>query len=315
MNGLIYSTMQAVLVMIGLIGICLWLKHKGIIAEQHRPLFGKLVTDFALPAMIFYTLAAQTPSIEILVAVLVMMAAVICHLGLAYLIGRFFHLKRPQMGAFMLVAAFGSSATLGYALITQIFSGNAGAVSDAVMISELGVGVPLFLIGVMIAMYFGGSEEGSAWSSLRSYLLSPIFIAVIAGCVASYFLAGVKNPVWDGILSILHMVSLSLVVFVALGIALMLKWIPLKKIAVLASVTVVLTLILQPLIALYISGFLNLSIVDTDILVLETAMPSGMIAAVLSDRYGCDGELASVLVIATYIFSIFTLPFIMMFSP
>jgi len=315
MNGIIFSTIQAVLVMIGLIVVCLWLKHKGIITEQHRPLFGRLVTDFALPAMIFSTLVFQTPRMDILIAVLVMVAAVMCHLGLAYLIGRFLHLKRPQMAVFMIVAAFGSSSTLGYALITQIFSDNAGAVSDAVMISELGVGVPFCLIGVMIAMYFGGNKAGSAWSNFRSYLVSPIFIAVISGCVASFFLAGVKNPVWDGILSILHIISLSLVIFVALGIALMLKWIPLKKIAVLASATIVLTLILQPLIALYISGFCNLSVIDTDILVLETAMPSGMLAAVLADRYGCDGELASFLVIVTYVFCIFTLPFIMFFAP
>jgi predicted permease len=37
-------------------------------------------------------------------------------------------------------------------------------------------------------------------------------------------------------------------------------------------------------------------------------MPSGAIAAVVAGRYGCDGALASALVIATYLVSLVTIP-------
>jgi predicted permease len=43
-------------------------------------------------------------------------------------------------------------------------------------------------------------------------------------------------------------------------------------------------------------------------------MPSGTVAAVLADRYGCDGTIASALVIATCLLSIVTIPIIMLFS-
>jgi predicted permease len=39
-------------------------------------------------------------------------------------------------------------------------------------------------------------------------------------------------------------------------------------------------------------------------------MPSGAIAAVVAGRYGCDGALASALVIATYIVSLATIPIV-----
>jgi predicted permease len=301
--------------MVGLIAICLLLKRKGIITEQHRPLFGRLVTDFALPALIFSTLAAREPRMEILLAVLVMTLAVLCHLGLSYGIGKILRLGQRQLGAFMLVAAFGSSATLGYALATQIFSRHSGAVTDAVMISELGVGVPLFFVGVLVAMHFGNTGDGSVLSSIRSYLASPIFISLVAGCIASFLFAGMKNPAWHAALSLFSLIAASLAVFVSLGIALMLRWIPLRTIGLLAVITVVLTLILQPLVALFFSDLIHLPATETDILLLETAMPSGMIAAVLSDRYGCDGELASVLVIVTYLFAIVTLPLMMLLAP
>jgi predicted permease len=64
-----------------------------------------------------------------------------------------------------------------------------------------------------------------------------------------------------------------------------------------------------------LSNLIHLPSIEIDILILETAMPSGMVAAVLCDRYGCDGELASVLVIATYLFSLVTIPFIMLLAP
>jgi len=309
------STLQAVSVMFGLIVICLLLRWKGIITAQHRQLFGRLVTEFTLPALIFTTLAVQEPEIGILIAVLVMTAAVICHIILAYGIGRLLRLGRPQLGAFMLVAAFGSSATLGYTLITQIFPEHSTAVTDAIMISELGVGIPLFFFGILIAMHFGGSEGGSLLANCRSYVTSPIFIALVAGCAASVLTAGMKTPAWDTIMAIFTIISLSLTVFVSFGIALMLRWIPLKTVGLLAVLTVFLTLVLQPLIALYLSDLVHLPPLDTDILLLETAMPSGMIAAVLSDRYGCDGELASVLVLVTYIVAVVTLPLVMLLAP
>lgn len=315
MPGIAVSTVQAVFVMVGLIGVGLILKRGNIIGDQHRPLFGRLVTDFALPAMIFTGLAARAPRMEILLAVIVMVLAILCHLALSWAIGKFLHLGRRQMGAFMLVAAFGSSATLGYAMVTQIFPGNASAVTDAIMISELGVGIPLFFIGVMVAMYYGGKEGVSPRSSIRSYLVSPIFIALVAGILASFIMSPIQDPAWDIILSVLDIIALSLPVFVTLGIALMLRWIPLKTVGVLALATIILTLVLQPLVALFLSDLVRVNPIETDILVLETAMPSGMVAAVLSDRYGCDGELASVLVIATYLFSLVTMPLIMLLVP
>jgi len=68
---------------------------------------------------------------------------------------------------------------------------------------------------------------------------------------------------------------------------------------------------MQPLIAFFLSQTINLSPVDTEILLLETIVSSGTVAAVLTDRYGCDGSLASNLVIATYFFSIITIPVVL----
>ena len=44
-------------------------------------------------------------------------------------------------------------------------------------------------------------------------------------------------------------------------------------------------------------------------------MPPGMVAAILSDRYGCDGEFVSLLVIGTYLVGPVTLLLAMLIAP
>jgi len=44
------------------------LRKKSIITEEQRPIFGRLVTDFALPALIFPGLAKQSFEMDELAA-------------------------------------------------------------------------------------------------------------------------------------------------------------------------------------------------------------------------------------------------------
>jgi predicted permease len=89
---------------------------------------------------------------------LIMFVAEISSLALAWVLGRSMKLSGPQQGAFMLVSGFGSSSLLGYALISQVFPENVQALTEAVVVSEIGVGPALFTIGTMLAMYYGGQK-------------------------------------------------------------------------------------------------------------------------------------------------------------
>jgi len=54
------SLLQSLAIIVGLILISLLLRKKSIISEEERPVFGRLVTDFALSAPIFSGLARQS---------------------------------------------------------------------------------------------------------------------------------------------------------------------------------------------------------------------------------------------------------------
>ncbi|HII05800.1 MAG TPA: hypothetical protein HA349_00350 [Methanotrichaceae archaeon] len=315
----IYSSLlQSLAIIVGLILVSLLLRKKSIISEEQRPVFGRLVTDFALPALIFSGLARQSFETEELVAVGIMATALLICMFLGWIGGKALGLKAGQLGAFILVAAFGSSSTLGYALIGQAFPNDPATLAEAVVISELGVGILIFTVGVAVAIFFGQGAGGSLTSGLRTFLKSPIFISLILGLAFSFLKLSPTNPVFktalDLLFRMLDVIGGSLVIFVALAIALMLKPIPLKKLSHLIIVVALIKLLAKPLIAFAMAETETLPMTVTEILLIEAAMPSGTVAAVLADRYGCDGSIASALVIATYGLSLVTIPLIMLLT-
>jgi predicted permease len=310
----IYSSLlQSFAVIVGLILVCLLLRRRSVISDDQKTLFGRLVTDFALPALIFTGLTRQTLEMSDLIAVAIMTVTLFICMFLGWIVGRALGLGPTQLGAFILVAAFGSSSTMGYALISQAFPNDPTALAEAVVISELGVGIPLFTVGVAVAIFFGRAEGSSLTLGLRQFLTSPIFISVLLGLTFSFIKLPLNNPLLDIPFRILEVIGSSLVIFVALTIGIMLKSIPLKGLIHLIVAVAAIKLIAKPLIAFAMAEMQLLPPLDMEILLIETAMPSGAVAAVLADRYGCDGAIASALVIVTYGLSLLTIPLIMLF--
>ena len=94
------------------VGICVLLKRQGVVAEEHESIFARLLTQAALPAVIFFQLATHPieprqylMALTIIVAALVSMAA-------SWSLGKALRIDRPQIGALMLTSSFGSSALI-----------------------------------------------------------------------------------------------------------------------------------------------------------------------------------------------------------
>ena len=126
-----------------------YIRHIGLLQAEDGKLFSRLVMQLTLPAQIFGAFAHSSIEWEYLVMFLFMFGTEMVLMGIAWSVGRLLQLGRAQMGSFIIVSMFGSSSLLGYALILQLFPDNIAAVTEAAIISELGVGLPLFTIGVM----------------------------------------------------------------------------------------------------------------------------------------------------------------------
>lgn len=299
-------------ILVALVLLTLLLRNRSILTTQHQSLFSRLVTDFSLPALIFINLARRSFEVEKLLPALIMFITILIACSLGFAAGKILKMDRKSLGAFVLVSGWGSSSTLGYALITQVFPNNCEAMQDALVISELGAGVPLFLLAIPVAMYFGQehADTKSVLASIREFFLSPIFIALVLGIACSFLNLPWNDTALRTLDTLLDIIASTLEVFAAFAIGLMLQKIPVRQLLPPIAALFCINLIAEPLIALAGAHLFGLPQIEEQVLVIEASMPAGAVAAVIAARYGCNGGLASALTITMYVLSLATIPLV-----
>ncbi|WP_170387125.1 AEC family transporter [Ruegeria atlantica] len=303
---------DAFVVMLALVGSAVWFRRRNVIQDREQGVFARLVTDFALPALIFANLSSEPFRIQNFELALVLFLSIATVMVTAWLAGRWMRLERPVLGSVILVSGVGSTSTLGYSLLQNIYGDNAEIMSQLVVMGEIGVILPLFTVGVAIASYFGENDgQGpTVGDAFLTFLRSPIFLAFVLGVLASAIGLPKDNRVVALLDDFLGIASASLTFLVAFTIGLMLRPIAIGQLAGLVLLVCALKLILEPVVAGSFAFALGLADFQHDILVVEAAMPSGALAAVIAARYGCDSAIASALLVATFVLSLFALPLI-----
>lgn len=306
------SLLHSYIIIVALAGSAIWLRQRSTILRGEEGVFARLVTDFALPAMIFANLSHEPFEPHQLRLALLLFASIAVVMTVAWLIGRWMQLERPVLGSVILVSGVGSTSTLGYSLIQNIFGDNFEVMSQVVVMGEFGVVLPLFIFGVAIARYFGDSAEDQPrlGAAVKGFFTSPIFVALVLGLLTSFI--GLPQDHWavELLNGFLRVATDSLMFLVAFTIGLMLKPIAAKKIVGLLILAASLKLILEPLVAGGLALLFAVPELQRDILLVEAAMPSGALAAVIAARYGCDSAVASALLIATVGLSLLVVPII-----
>ncbi|MEA3490691.1 MAG: AEC family transporter [Campylobacterota bacterium] len=303
-------TLTSILVLVLLILFVAYLRHRGHLKQESGALFSWLVMQVTLPALLFTALAHSAMEWHYLLLFLIMFGAEMILLLTSWGVGRFLKLKSEQMGTFLIVSTFGSSALLGYALIAELFPGNSAVLVEAAFVSELGVGLPIFTIGVMIAIYYGSTdrEEITLLEGILPFFRSPIFLSIVLGILWSTLSLPTQGIVIEPLFDMIHIIAKSNTFIVALTVGVMLNFSSLRDIIYIIVATIILKLILSPILVWIPAGFMDLEIWQLQVLILESAMPSAMLSVVLANRYGCDAKLAAKLVFVTLFASILTAP-------
>ena len=312
MNLQVFETVFAFTIIVIL---CLLLRKLSIVKVEDGNIFTKLLTQVVLPAVIFLQLSATPIKSGQFLLVFAVFVAGVLSMMLAWLAGRMLRLSKAKIGALMLTSSFGSSALLGYPFITYSFPNNPEAIADAVLLSELGVGLPMFLIGPAIAIYFGNKSDNF---SLRktfslSYFRSPIFISIILGIAVSFIPFNRENFLIAPFFNALKMINGALSVLACLILSLQLKFIPLKGIIPMFIISALIQMWFQPFIAHTQANLYNMTLLQTQVLVLVSSMPSAVLGPVFATRHDCAPETASALVMAHIILSVVMVPVVFYF--
>lgn len=309
-SALLPGLMQAAALMLLLALMGAWLELRGILPRESLPILTRLVTDFLFPLFLFGSLARAEFSFHQLTLPLILALAELACLAAAWFAARLLGLNRAQTGAFLLCAAFGSVSFLGVAVIQQIFPGDAQAMANASMTLEFGMSILMITLGVAMAMHYGGRGDGDVGAYLRKFFTGPIFIGMVAGVAWSLLELPHDGALASFIFRFCDMLGQALPVVALLCIGLMLRKIPWRNFIPVLLTAAAIKLLLQPSLAGLAAPAFDLGMLELEELLILAAMPTAVFAAILSERYGCDGKLATSLMIATLLLSPLTMPLI-----
>jgi malate permease and related proteins len=289
---------ETVLAFTAVVGMVLVLRRLSIVREEHSQLFARLLTQAILPVVVFHQLVTQPIHQRQLLPVFIIILTGVLSMALSWLLGRALKLDRAKIGALILTSSFGSSAFLGYSVIQYVFPGDSVAMTDAILISELGVGLPIFVFGPVIAMHFGSAEYGPVRgrAMLVEYFRSPVFVAVVLGLALAPLRLDTQRPLFAPVFEALGMMEGALAVLVCFTLGLQLKMQSLKGLWVMLVVSALIQMAFQPFAAGVLADLLAVTGTDKQVLILISAMPSAVLGTVFATRYNCAGATASILV-------------------
>jgi predicted permease len=305
--------LQFVLIFLSMAGLVLAARKKGLLRHEYREVFERLVTELALPIVIFSSLVSGKFEEGWLYHSGIFLLVFIVTAVIAWAGCRAMKISRKQTGTIILVASFGSSATLAAPFISAYYGTESVALAETLFDVLVGVAVPFSTLGVLIAAYFGSEEEKpDPVKTIRNFVVTPVFIAFVLGLLISILasfalpeLADAFTGIFDKFFSVIGG-ALELLIWISIG--LMLKPVKFKVFLPFLGLVVLIKMIIQPLLMLAAGSLAGLPDISHDVMLIMAAAPSGAIAAVLADRYGCDGRLAGAIVMATYLISLVTFP-------
>ncbi len=307
-----WEVFQASAALLAVYGVAIFLRWKNILKSEHEAFLSGLLMNVCIPAAVFSGLARQEIAWHLFFGPLVMYSSEIFAGLLAFIVGSFLlRLKPPQLGSLILCSAFGSATTVGMAFIEELYQGHWLAFTEAIITAQIGVAALIFLLGAPVAIIFGGQGEGreKIKTEIMKFLRSPIFIALIAGILWSALrLPDASDKYMGPVFQFLGLLQGAIALLAGLAVGLMIRPVKIRSVAGLVLAVVMIKLVLAPLFTAGASTILGFEPMWRGVLVLISAMPSAVIAALFARKYGCDASLASTLVIATTIVSVLTLP-------
>lgn len=124
--------------------IAVVLKRRGVVKDEHGIVFSRIITQAILPVVIFRQLSTHPVSGGNFILPLIMVSNGFASLGVAWAAGKLLRLDQAVIGAIMISSSFDSTALIGYPLVEYVFPNDPEALTDAILLSELGVGLPIF---------------------------------------------------------------------------------------------------------------------------------------------------------------------------
>lgn len=265
------------------------LQFTRVAGERAAARLNAYVINFALPCLILYEMPRLTFDATALLPVITAWAVMVLTALLVWLVAHLAHWSRSVTGCLLLLMPLGNTGFVGIPLIDALVGTD--GVGYAILYDQFGTFLALNTFGIVIAASFGGGKS-SVGLIARKIITFPPFISLLLALMVLLF----DIPYPEVASQFLHWSAATLVpvVMVAVGISWHLQ-LERRHIKVFAFGLGVLLLI-KPLMAWMIAGFIGGDDLALTVVVLEAGMPAMISAGALAMRYDLAPRLAASLV-------------------
>lgn len=284
------------------------LRRFGVLRREDAGILHRVIIYVALPALIFTSVVSAPLSSELLRAAGVAWAVSLAGLAMAWEIAHAFRLPPKTAGAFVLVAAFGNTAYLGYPVVQAVLGDR--WLAPAVFYDVFGTVAVLFTLGIAVAAR-QGEHEGRV-NVLKELLTFPAMIAVLVALAYRFvpWPVAVSTTVmdWTGVAATISMP----LIMISLGVSLDGRALrcSVKALAAVAGVK----LLVLPALAIAIV-MLSGDSGDVRMIAMQAGMPSVMLSLVVGERFKLDTGFIAAAILVTTIGCLVTVPLVQLLIP
>lgn len=281
------------------------LKRQGILRDTDIGVINRLILDVTLPAFVFHALYRQRVTSDMVYAAWLFGILQVLVMALLWIPARLLKFPHPVIGTFLLTAVYGNTGFLGYPVVQAIFGKTTGAMAAAVVYDQFSMALPVYTVGVAVAMHYGTKHETN-WREMLTFFTTPTFLVLIGTLVIN----AMRVPVPTFVVYSAQMVAGATVPLVLLSLGLMLEPAHLRANHYYLPMILVIVakMALFPYLMWLATGWMGVQGVARWVAVTQSAMPSAMVNAVITERYGCDHQLATLVIVLGTLLTIFVLP-------
>lgn len=299
MNAIEITILSIVL----MIALGYFLKRIDFLSFKDVDSLNNIVIYILLPCMIFHALYTADLSLLPQLGILpfVILASSFITGIISYFILKAFNISDKRLWSILITVMIANTGFMGYPVSLGIY-GHEGFLR-AIFCDTATMAIFLILSFVLI-LKFGGNIK----TAIKKIALFPPLWAIVFGILLNLTNIPI-GPVIDNTVNYLGNGAIPLIML-SLGISIDLEGLRRSKSAIIF--TSIVKLAFFPFIAFLIVSFLGLSDLQYEVSIVEAAMPSGMLSMLLAITYKLDFELTSDCILINTVFSLVTLPIIIM---
>lgn len=263
----------------------------------------KLNYYFLFPAMLFANLASATIEFEMVKSIVMMLLVMLILLILVlYLFKYFLNIPPSRFGVYV-QSNVRFNTYMGLAIVASLFP-QQGMALFAIL---LAISIPI--VNVISVISLTEKEGMQVKTILLSLIKNPLIMSCLIG--ALFNLAGFS--LWSAVRVYLQQLAVCSLVLGLMCIGAALQFLALKKDLVPLLLNTLSRLLIIPLLAYWITAWLDVSVLETQIFVIYFALPTASASYILTKVLGGDSQLMAGVISLQTLCSAITLTLVLLF--